>query len=129
MEKFNYGWHTIPVTLIQQPEERYHAREAQQANVDALARSLLQLGSLNEHVEVVMFVGVGKPLPPKVGFKPPVSVDALKNRSAEGYFTVVGDHTQRAMNQLHANFSKNPNGPLSLSLSTFVRARLMFTMC
>ena len=35
MEKFNYGRHIIPVTLIQKPEERYRAREAQQSNVEA----------------------------------------------------------------------------------------------
>ena len=112
MEKFNYGRHTIPVTLIQKPEEKYRAREAQQTNVDALASSLLQFGSLNEHVEVVLFVGVGRPLPSKSGFKPPLTLDELKQRSVEGYYTVVGDHTQRAMNQLHAKFGKNPSGPL-----------------
>ena len=122
MEKFNYGRHTIPVTLIQKPEERYRARETQQANVDALAHSLLQFGSLNEHVEVVMFVGVGRPLPPKVGFKPPMSLDELKNHSAEGYFTVVGDHTQRAMNQLHAKFGKNPKWA-SLTVTVYVCPR------
>ena len=79
MEKFNYGRHTIPVTLIQKPEEKYRAREAQQTNVDALASSLLQFGSLNEHVEVVLFVGIGRPLPSKSGFKPPLTLDELNS--------------------------------------------------
>jgi hypothetical protein len=31
----------------------------------------------------------------------------MKNRGFEGYFTVVDDHTQRAMNQLHRKFKHN----------------------
>ena len=90
--------------------------------MDALAHSLLQFGSLNEHVEVVLFVGVGRPLPSKSGFKPPLTLDELKLRSVEGYYTVVGDHTQRAMNQLHTKFGKNPKWA-TLTVTVYVCPR------
>jgi hypothetical protein len=122
MDKYNYGRHIIPVELIQKPEERYRAREAKQENVDALETSLVQFGSINEHVEVVMFIGMGKALPPKAGFKPPVTAEELINRNVEGYFTVVGDHTQRAMNQLHRKFGKNPKWA-TLTVTVYVAPR------
>ena len=108
MAKCCYGRHELLVPLIQSPEEKYRARVARQDNVDALEKSLLQFGTINEHVEVVLFVGPNRPLPAKVGFKPPVTVDEMKARGLEGFFTVVGDHSQRAMNQLHRKFKNNP---------------------
>ena len=71
MTKFNYGRRTIPVELICSPEEKYRARVAKQENVDALEQSLLTYGTVNEHVEVVLFVTGAKPLPQKAGFKVP----------------------------------------------------------
>jgi len=108
MAKYNFGRHVLPVGLVCSPEERYRARVAKQDNVDSLERSLLQFGTLNDHVEVVMFLGPNKPLPAKLGFKPPASLEEMKARGAEGFFTIVGDHTQRAMNQLRLKFTKNP---------------------
>lgn len=108
MAKFCFGRHELPVALIQSPEEKYRARVARQENVDTLEASLLQFGTINEHVEVVLFVGPNRPLPAKAGFKPPVTADEMKVRGLEGFFTVVGDHTQRAMNQLHRKFKNNP---------------------
>ena len=108
MGKYSFGRHILPVALVTSPEEQYRARVAKQENVDSLEKSMVQFGTLNEHVEVVLFLGPNKPLPPKLGFKPPATVEDMKSRGFEGYFTIVGDHTQRAMNQLHAKFSKNP---------------------
>ena len=71
-------------------------------------KSLLNFGSVNEHVEVVLFVPAKKSLPPKANFKPPLTSEDMKTRGFEGYFTVCGDHTQRAMNQLHRRFPLNP---------------------
>lgn len=104
----SYGRHSLPVSLIQSPEERYRARIAKQENVDSLEASLLSFGSVNEHVEVVLFQPAKKALPPKAGFKPPLTDEDMKTRGFEGYFTICGDHTQRAMNQLHARFRNNP---------------------
>ena len=73
-----------------------------------MGRSLLQVGTINEHVEVVLFVGPNRPLPTKVGFKPPLTLEEMKSRGLEGFFTVVGDHTQKAMNQLARKFKNNP---------------------
>ena len=108
MGKYSFGRHVLPVALVTSPEEKYRARVAKQENVDSLEKSMVQFGTLNEHVEVVLFLGPSKPLPPKLGFKPPATIEEMKARGFEGYFTIVGDHTQRAMNQLHAKFSKNP---------------------
>jgi hypothetical protein len=122
MNKFNFGRYILPVSLFCSPEESYRARVAKQENVDALEKSLLQFGSLNEHVEVVMFVSANKPLPAKANFKPPQTAEELKLRGAEGYFTIVGDHTQRAMNQLRQKFSKNPKWA-SIEVKVFVCPR------
>ena len=80
MAKASYGRHVLPAELIQSPEEMYRAREAKQVNVDALEKSLQEFGTINEHVEVVLFVPAGRPLPAKAGFKPPVTLDDMKNR-------------------------------------------------
>ena len=53
------------------PEEKYRAREAKQENVDSLERPLLTFGTMNEHVELVLFVTGAKPLPQNAGFKVP----------------------------------------------------------
>ena len=92
--QFSVGRHSIPVGLIQSPEEKYRARVAKQENVDTLEKSLLSFGSVNEHVEVVLFLPAKKSLPPKNGFKPPQTADDMKARGMEGYFTICGDHTQ-----------------------------------
>ena len=72
---------------------------AKQENVDRLELSLLTFRTMNEHVEVMLFVNGTKPLPPKHGFKWPPAVEEIIAAGFEGYFTICGDHTQRAMNQ------------------------------
>ena len=106
--KHSYGRHELPVVLLTSPEEKYRARVAKQENVDALEQSLLQFGTVNEHVDVVLFSLGTKPLPPKQGFRVPVTADDIKQRGFEGFFVVCGDHTARAMNQLHRKFKSNP---------------------
>jgi hypothetical protein len=98
----------LPVSLLLSPEDKYRARVAKQENVDALERSLMTFGTLNDRVEVVLFIAPGRALPSKMGFKAPKSREEMKTKGFEGYFTVVGDHTQRAMKQLHERFKLNP---------------------
>jgi intracellular sulfur oxidation DsrE/DsrF family protein len=117
--QFSVGRHSIPVVLIQSPEEKYRARVAKQENVDTLEKSLLSFRSVNEHVEVVLFMPAKKSLN---GFKPPQTAEEMKARGMEGYFTVCGDHTLRAMNQLHARFKNNPKWA-SLSCTVYVCQR------
>ena len=106
--KHSFGRHVLQVALVLSPEDKYRARVAQQDNVDTLEKSLLTFGTVNEHVEVVLFVAPNKPIPAKAGFKPPASADEMKARGMEEFFTIVGDHSQRAMNQLHKRFRGNP---------------------
>jgi hypothetical protein len=48
--------------------------------------------------------------------------EELKARGLEGYYTICGDHTQRAMNQLHRRFGKNPKWKnLSCTVYVFLR--------
>ena len=108
IDQFSFGRHALPVSLLQSPEDKYRARVAKQENVDALEQSLLTFGTLNDRVEVVLFLAPNRALPSKVGFKAPQTSDDLKQRGFDGYFTVVGDHTQRAMKQLHSRFKNNP---------------------
>ena len=70
MAGYFYGRHMGQVKLTQSPEEKYRARVAKQENVDAPETSLQQFGTVNEHVELVLFVGQNKQLPPKQGFLP-----------------------------------------------------------
>ena len=71
MAKFAFGRFNVPMTLRTSPEEKYRARVAKQENVGALANSMMQFGSVNEHAEVVLFLPPNKPLPSKTGFKAP----------------------------------------------------------
>ena len=122
MAGWSYGRFDVPTGLIKSPEEKYRARVAKQENVDALLKSILQFGTVNEHVQVVLFVGANQAVPAKTGFKLPVTEDEMKARGFEGFFCIVGDHTQRAMNQLHSNFSKNPKWA-NLNAEVFVCRR------
>ncbi len=72
-----------------------------------------------------MFVGVGRPLPPKAGFKPPVTADELINRTIEGYFTVDSDHTHRAKKQLHRKFAKIPKWA-NFTVTVYVKSPILF---
>ena len=56
---------------------------AKQENVDALERSLMSFGSVNEHVEVVLFVSRGKTPPVKAGVKPPLTEEELIKKANE----------------------------------------------
>ena len=74
--------------------------------MDALELSLLTFGTMNEHVEVVLFVNVTKALSPKPGLKLPLGVEEMVAAGFEGYFTICGDHTRRAMNQPHRKWAR-----------------------
>ena len=65
---WSFGRFDVPTGLIKSPEEKYRARVAKQENVDALQKSILQFGPVNEHVQLVLFVGANQPLPEKSGF-------------------------------------------------------------
>ena len=54
MAGWSYGRFDVPTGLIKSPEEKYRARVAKQENVDALLKSILQFGTVNEHVHVVL---------------------------------------------------------------------------
>ena len=120
--EFSFGLDVLPVSLLVSPEEKYRARAAKQENVDGAVHRLLQFGNVNEHVVVVLFVGANAPLPEKSGFKPPVSDAEMKARGFDGFYTIVGDDTQRAMNQLHAMFNRNPTWA-SLTADVFMCRR------
>ena len=122
MAGWSYGRFDVPTALIKSLEEKYRARVAKQGNVDALQKSILKLGTVNEHVQVVLFVGANQALPTKTGFKLPATEDEMKASGFEGFYTIVGDHMQRAMNQLHAIFNKNPKWA-SLNATLFVCRR------
>ena len=119
ISRMTFGRFTVPVVMLHSPEEKFRARVAKQDNVDALAKSMMDFGTVNEHVEVVMFIGPGKPFPAKAGFKPPQSAEEMLARGGEGYFTICGDHSQLAMNQLHQKFKKNPKWG-SMTVTVFV---------
>ena len=58
-------------------------------------------------------------MPSKNGFKAPSTPEELQARGFDGYYTIVGDHTQRAMNLLHQRYKKNPAW-MSLSAIVYV---------
>ena len=65
--EFSFGLHVMPVSLLVSPEEKYGARAAKQKNVDAAVTRLLQFGTINEHVVVVLFVGANTLCPRSLG--------------------------------------------------------------
>ena len=92
--------------MIFSPERQQRARIANQENVDCLEHSLATFGLVNEHVEVVLFINGTKPLSPKPGLKWPLTAEEMIAAGFEGYFTICGDHTQRAMNQPHRKWAR-----------------------
>ena len=95
MAKFAFGRFNIPVTLLNSPEEKYRVRVVKQENVDALTNSMMQFGSVNEHMEVVLFLPPNKPFPSKTGFKAPSTAEELQARSSEGFYNYRGAHPAR----------------------------------
>ena len=84
MSGWSFGRFDVPTGLIKSPEEKYRVCAAKQENVDAAVARLLQFGPVNEHVEVVLFVGANQPLPEMSGFKLPVSTAEMKARGFDG---------------------------------------------
>ena len=120
--EFSFGLHVLPVSLLLSPEEKFRARATKQENVDAAVARLLQFGNVNEHVVVVLFVGANAPLREKSGLNPPFVTAVMKARGFDGFYTIVGDDTQRAMSQLHSMFNRNPTWA-SLTANVFVCRR------
>ena len=104
--EFSFGLHVLPVSLLASAEEKYRACAAKQENVDTAVARLLHFGTVNEHAEVVLFVGANQPLPDKSGFKSPLSTAEMKARGFDGFYTIAGDDTQRPMNRLHSMFNR-----------------------
>jgi hypothetical protein len=59
-------------------------------------------------VDVVLFVGANQALPEASESKPPVTADEMMRRGFDGFYTIVGDHTQEVVSQLHAMFNTDP---------------------
>lgn len=107
ISKMNYGRISLPTGLSKSPEPSFAARIASKQAVDRLQQSLSTTMSIHSESVFVAFVPSSQELPAKRGFVFQTWLDSQDGK-VDGFFAVVGDHTQLAVNRLHSFFPRNP---------------------
>ena len=101
------GKFPLPIMLFCSPEELYRARTAHEDDINVLANSFVSFSSLHENSVVVLFWPDDEALP-EHGFDVMQYIIETKRDELDGFFVVVGDHTQLAVKRLHADYPRNP---------------------
>ena len=99
------GKHRLPISLFRSPEPAFRARTATPDAVNEKVVSFSRYSSVHENSVVVLFWPESKALPGP-GFDP-VAFSQSAMAPLDGFFAIVGDHTQQAVKQLHRDYSRN----------------------
>lgn len=100
------GKWTLDVGLLHSPERFYRARTASQEDVNRLADSFSTYVSKSEQSMVVLFWPEDQPLP-AADWNLHEWLASAPDGAVDGFFVIIGDHTQRAIKQLHEDFPQN----------------------
>ena len=103
----NFGRHTFPVDLLQSPEQRFAARVASQEALNRLARSVYSTMSVHDNSVFVFFVDHVDNIPSKRGFNFSRWLSEQDQANLDGFYAIIGDHTQIVVKGLHADFPSN----------------------
>jgi hypothetical protein len=87
-------------------QTRIAARAAQKA-LDRLEVSVTTTMSVHDGSVWVVFIPEGQPIPPKRGFDFPTWLSAQDEKKIDGFFAIIGDHTQIVVKKLSADFPRN----------------------
>ena len=99
------GKHRIPISLFRSPEPAFRARTAAPDAVNEVVASFSRYSSVHENSVVVLFWPESKALPgPDFD---PAAFSQSAMAPLDGFFAIVGDHTQQAVKQLHRDYSRN----------------------
>ena len=103
----NFGRHDFPVALLASPEQRYAARAASQEALTKLARSVCSTMSVHDNSVFVFFADHVDDIPSKRGFNFRRWLSAQDTSNLDGFFAIIGDHTQLVVKSLHEDFPNN----------------------
>ena len=106
--RMNFGRMSLPVDLVRSPEERYRARETDPEALAKLRHSLTSTNSVHDSSVFVLFVKTADDIPAQRGFNFRAWLRGQDRSQLDGFFAIVGDHTQKVMKELHADFPANP---------------------
>ena len=103
----DYGRINLPSRLSKSPETRIAARAAQKEALDRLEISVTTTMSVHDGSVWVVFIPDDQPLPPKRGFNFPTWLASQDEEKIDGFYAIIGDHTQIVVKKLHGDFPKN----------------------
>ena len=101
------GQHLVPVGPFKSPEVMYRARTAEPGKVAELRKSFASTFSIHKASVVVLFWPEDMELPSEENFDIHHVISEFGS-SLDGFFFIVGDHTQQAVTALHGQYPKNP---------------------
>ena len=105
IKSFSVGRHRIEVGDFKSPEPSFRARVASPTAVARLATSFADTSSVHEQCMVVGFWPSGERIPEESAFAGDLAL--LRKASEDGFFFIVGDHTQQAVSSLHRRYPRN----------------------
>jgi hypothetical protein len=105
--KMDYGRILLPSRLAKSPETRFAARAAQKEALDRLEASVTTTMSVHDGSVWVVFIPDGQPIPPKRGFDFGAWLSSQREEKIDGFYAVIGDHTQLVVKKLAGDFPRN----------------------
>ena len=116
--KMDYGRINLPSRLSQSPETRIAARAAQKEALDRLEASMTTTMSVHDGSVWVVFIPEEQPMPIKRGFDFHTWLSAQDEKKIDGFYAIIGDHTQIVVKKLNVDFPRN-------TLWQFIPGRLL----
>ena len=106
IQAMSVGRHFLECKFFKSPEPSFRARTASAADIQRIASSLFRTQSVHQNCVVACFFPEGKRIPSidDVNLNDPVAMESL---GADGFYFVVGDHTQQAVKILHLRRPKS----------------------
>ena len=106
IQRHSMGKWMIPVATFKSPESSYRARVSLPEDVRRLMQSFASTSSVHGTSVVVAFWPDSESLPSSATFNLS-QVDVLDRCKSDGFYFIVGDHTQQAVKLLHGKFPRN----------------------
>ena len=107
IQKMDYGRFNLPSRLARSPEARFAARSAQKEALARLEKSMTNTMSVHEGSVFVAFIPDDQEMPVKRDFNFSRWLAAQDEKAIDGFYAIIGDHTQLVVKKLHGYFPKN----------------------
>jgi hypothetical protein len=104
----SYGLQSISIKDAKSPESEYRARLFDQEHVNSLARDFETMQRVHQQSIFVALFPEEHSLPSRKNFNFQLGGPLYQAVRKHGFYFIAGDHTQRALKQIHADFPNNP---------------------